>query len=279
MIRTPRFGAPLLAAALALSLAACEDDATGSSFDPQGRRIFAVDAAGSLVTFGSQNPDRTRRVAISGLQSGETLVGIDFRPADGRLYAVSAASRIYVVDTLTAAATVVGSAPFTPALAGTSFGFDFNPTVDRIRVHGNAGQNLRVHPATGAVAATDTALTYLAGDPGAGTTPRITGTAYTNSVSGATSTVLFGIDSNRDALVLVGAPNGGRMTTVGSLGVNTTDDVGFDIAGPDATREAYVTLTEGNRSQLYTINLSTGATTPLGRIGGSSPLRGIAVAP
>lgn len=279
MIHTPRFAAPLLAAALALSLAACEGDSTGSSFDPQGRRIFGVDAGGSLVTFGSQNPDDSRRVAITGLQPGETLVGIDFRPADGRLYAVSAASRIYVVDTLTAAATVVGSAPFTPALAGTSFGFDFNPTVDRIRVHGNAGQNLRVHPVTGAVAATDTALTYVAGDAGAGTTPAITGTAYTNSVSGATSTVLFGIDSNRDVLVLVGAPNGGRMTTVGPLGVNTTADVGFDIAGPDATREAYVTLTEGTRSQLYTINLATGATTPLGRIGGSSPLRSIAVAP
>ncbi|CAA9369372.1 MAG: hypothetical protein AVDCRST_MAG68-5340 [uncultured Gemmatimonadetes bacterium] len=279
MIRSPRFGAPLFAAVLALSLAACEDDATGSSFDPRGRRIFGVDAGGSLVTFGSQNPDDTRRVAITGLQSGETLVGIDFRPADGRLYALSAASRIYVVDTLTAVATVVGNAPFTPSLAGTSFGFDFNPTVDRIRVHGNVGQNLRVHPVTGVVAATDTALTYVAEDGGAGTTPRITGTAYTNSVSGATSTVLFGIDSNRDVLVLVGAPNGGRMTTVGSLGVNTTDDVGFDISGPDATREAYVTLTEGNRSQLYTINLATGATTPLGRIGGSSPMRGIAVAP
>ncbi len=278
MIRTPRFPAPLLAAALALLLAACGDDSTGSSFEPQGRRIFGLDAGGNLVTFGSQNPDETRRVALSGLQSGETLAGLDFRPADGRLYAVGSTSRIYMVDTLTAAATVVGGAAFTPGVEGTSFGFDFNPTVDRIRVHGNAGQNLRLHPVTGAVAGVDTALTYVAGDPGANTTPRVVGTAYTNSVNGATTTVLFGIDSNRDVLVLVGAPNGGRMTTVGALGVNTTDDVGFDIAGPDATRESYVTLTEGSRSQLYTINLSTGATTLIGRVGGS-PLRGIAVAP
>jgi hypothetical protein len=277
MPRTPRFHAPLLAA-LALLLTACGDDATGSSFDPQGRRIFGLDAGGSLVTFGSQNPDDTRRVSISGLQAGETLVGLDFRPADGRLYAVGSSSRIYMVDTLSAAATVAGTAPFSPALAGGSFGFDFNPTVDRIRVHGSAGQNLRVHPVTGVVAAVDTALTYVAGDGGAGATPRIVGTAYTNSVNGATTTVLFGIDSNRDVLVLVGAPNGGRMTTVGALGVNTSDDVGFDIAGPDATREAYVTLTEGNRSRLYTINLATGATTEIGRVGGS-PLRGIAVAP
>lgn len=278
MARTPRFHAPLLAAALALLLTACGDDATGSSFEPRGRMIFGLDAGGSLVAFGSQNPGDTRRVSISGLQAGETLLGLDFRPVDGGLYAVGSSSRIYRVDTLTAAATAVGSAPLAPAVAGTSFGFDFNPTVDRIRVHGSAGQNLRVHPVTGAVAAVDTALTYVAGDAGAGTAPRVVGTAYTNSVSGATATVLFGIDSNRDVLVLVGAPNGGRMTTVGALGVNTTDDVGFDIAGPDATREAYVTLTEGTRSQLYTINLATGATTLVGRIGGS-PLRGIAVAP
>jgi len=279
MPRSTPFRRPLLAAAaLALTLAAC-DDPTGSEFEPQGRRIFALDGAGNLVTFGSQNPGSVRRTALSGLQAGETLVGLDFRPNNGALIAVGSSSRIYRVDTLTAAAMVVGGSPFTPALAGTAFGFDFNPTVDRIRLHGSAGQNLRLHPDLGTVAATDTALTYASGDQNAGTTPRITGTAYTNSVAGATTTVLFGIDSNRDVLTLVGAPNGGRMTTVGALGVNTTDDVGFDIFGPDAAREVYATLTVGSRSELYTINLTTGAATRVGQIGTSSPIRGIAVAP
>ncbi|HEX8209163.1 MAG TPA: DUF4394 domain-containing protein [Longimicrobium sp.] len=279
MPRSTPFRRPLLAiAALALTLGAC-DDPTGSSFEPQGRRIFALDGAGNLVTFGSQNPGSVRSTALSGLQAGETLVGLDFRPSNGMLVAAGSSSRIYRVDTLTAAATVVGSTSFTPALAGTAFGFDFNPTVDRIRTHGSAGQNLRLHPDLGTVAATDTALTYLAGDPGAGTVPRIVGTAYTNSVTGATTTQLFGIDSNRDVLVLVGAPNGGRMTTVGALGVNTGDDVGFDIFGADAAREVYATLTVGSRSELYTINLTTGAATRVGQIGTSSPIRGIAVAP
>ncbi len=279
MPRSTPFRRPLLAAAaLALTLGACTDDPTGSSFDPQGRRIFALDGAGNLVTFGSQNPGSVRSVALSGLQAGETLVGLDFRPSGG-LFAAGSSSRIYRVDTLTAAATAVGSAPFTPALAGTAFGFDFNPTVDRIRTHGSAGQNLRLHPDLGTVAAADTALTYAAGDPGAGTAPRIVGTAYTNSVAGATTTQLFGIDSNRDVLVLVGAPNGGRMTTVGALGVNTGDDVGFDIFGADAAREVYATLTVGSRSELYTINLATGAATRVGQIGTSGTIRGIAVAP
>ena len=44
----------------------------------------------------------------------------------------------------------------------------------------------------------------------------------------------------RDVLVTLAAPNDGIMTTVGSLGVNTTGDVGFDIAGNNGA--AYVTL-------------------------------------
>ena len=267
----------LAVAGLALAAAACDDDeGTGSRFEPQGRRIFAVDAAGNLLTFGSQNPQTVRRVAVTGLQSGETLVGLDFRPANGRLIGLGSSSRVYSVDTLSAVATVAGTAAFTPALSGAAFGFDFNPTVDRIRVHGSGGQNLRLHPETGVVAATDAALSYMAGDAGAGTTPQISGTAYTNSVAGAASTILFAIDSNRDVLTRVGDANAGIMTTVGPLGVNTTTDAGFDIVG---INEAYASLTVGGQSELYTINLSTGAATRVARIGGGSPVRGIAVAP
>lgn len=117
MIRSMPLSSRLLSVlALAAAVSACDNPADSSNFEPQGRRIFAVDGAGNLVTFGSQNPDEARRVSISGLQAGETLAGIDFRPVDGRLYAVGSSSRIYTVDTLTAAATAVGTTPFTPAL-------------------------------------------------------------------------------------------------------------------------------------------------------------------
>ena len=105
-----------------------------------------------------------------------------------------------------------------PPLAGASFGFDFNPTVDRIRLTSDARQNLRLNPDTGATAAVDGALTYAAGDPGAASTPRIVGSAYTNSVAGATTTQLFDLDAGRDALVLQNPPNNGTLVTVGSLG-------------------------------------------------------------
>ena len=48
-------------------------------------------------------------------------------------------------------------------LAGSDFGFDFNPTVDRIRLISDADQNLRLNPMTGGVAATDSMLKHNSG--------------------------------------------------------------------------------------------------------------------
>jgi hypothetical protein len=268
-----------LIAATAVLAAACDDDATGPS-GPFGRAIYAVDDANTLIRFGSTRPDQVARAAITGMQPGETVVGIDFRAVDRRLYAVGSSSRIYTVDTVTAVATPVGSAAFAPALNGTAFGVDFNPVPDRVRVHTDAEQNLRLNQLTGAVAATDGALAYATGDAGAGTNPSIAGTAYTNSVAPApTTTVLFAIDSGRDVLVTLPNPNDGQMRTVGPLGVATTDRVGFDIVGSDGSAFATLTETGAARSRLYTINTTTGAATLVGTVAHGSPLRGIAVAP
>lgn len=259
---------------------------TGAPGSANGRTIFGVDGTNALVAFGSVRPDIIgRKVTITGLQAGETIQGIDFGPVDRKLYALGSTSRVYTIDTVTAVATVVGTTPFTPALAGTNFGFDFNPVPNRIRVHGSANQNLRLVPSLGGAtdgttAAVDGNLTYAPGDAGAGSTPAIGGTAYTNSVSGATSTTLYAIDFGRDVLTTLANPNDGVMTTVGSLGVNTTGDVGFDIAGNNGT--AYVTLTTGGGfagSTLYVINLITGSLFPVGGVANASPLRGIAIAP
>lgn len=238
-----------------------------------------------LVVFGSQRPDLIiRRVAISGVEAGEQIVGIDFRPVDGKLYGIGSGNRIYTIDTTTAVVTLAaaGSAPFTPALNGAQFGIDFNPVPDRIRVHTDAEQNLRLNQLTGGVAAVDGSLAYATADAGFGTNPNITGTAYTNSVVGAATTMLFAIDTNRDVLVSLANPNDGIMSTVGSLGVNTNGFVGFDIAGSNGS--AFVTLTtgagaSGTGSTLYQINLSTGAIFPVGNVTGASPLRGISIAP
>ena len=240
--------------------------------------FFGVTAANNLVRFSSATPgtiDAT--VAITGLQAGETVLGIDVRPATLQLYLLGSTSRIYTLDQGTGVATQVGAGPFTPALSGTSFGFDFNPTVDRIRVISDANQNLRLNPDTGTVAATDTALAYAAGDANAGQNPNAVGAAYTNNAAGATTTVLYDIDSVRDVLVTQNPPNNGTLNTVGALGVNASADVvGFDITNPGGTAYAALRVLGGtSQSQLYTINLTTGAATLVGNVGGTSAITGL----
>ncbi len=128
----------------------------------------------------------------------------------------------------------------------------------------------------------DTALAFVAGDANAGANPNVVGVAYTNSVRPApTATELFVIDSNRDILAISDRPNGGTLRTIGSLGFDTSDDVGFDIAGD--TDVAYATLTPAGAaagpSRLYTVNLRLGNAVVVGPVGHATPLRSIAVAP
>jgi uncharacterized protein DUF4394 len=229
--------------------------------------IYAVTSGNSLIRFTAATPGTVVTIgAISGLQVGENVLGIDFRPRTGQLYALGSSSRLYTIDLTTAAATAIGSAgAFT--LSGTNFGFDFNPTVDRIRVVSDTDQNLRLHPDTGALVATDTSLAYAAGDPNVGVNPNVVGSAYTNNAAGTISTTLFAIDSGLDILATQNPPNNGTLNTVGSLGVDTTGLTGFDVA---ASGTAYASLTApaGTTSDLHTINLTTGAATLVGTIGG-----------
>ena len=82
--------------------------------------------------------------------------------------------------------------PFPPTgLSGGRFGFDFNPTVDRIRVTSDAEQNIRLHPDTGAVAGVDTNLQFALTDVHARADPNVVASAYTNNFVGAGATVLY----------------------------------------------------------------------------------------
>ena len=71
-------------------------------------------------------------------------------------------------------------------------------------------------------------------------------------------------------------PNNGTLNTVGALGFNTSDLVGFDISGASGVAFASLTTPAGNFSQLFTINLATGAATLVGNIGGGIPLVALA---
>jgi hypothetical protein len=245
----------------------------------QGTPIYGITVQNQLVSFDSATPGTiATNVTVTGLQAGEFLVGIDYRPATGGLYALGSTNRLYTVSTVSGAATQVGSAgAFT--LSGTEFGFDINPVADRIRVVSTTDQNIRLNPNDGTLAGTDTSLTYAAGDPNQAVNPNFVGVAYTNNFAGAGATTLYGIDSNLDILVTQNPPNNGTLNTVGALGFNTSDLVGFDVSGINGVAYASLTAPAGSASALYTINLVTGSATLLGTIGGGVPLRDITAAP
>lgn len=240
-----------------------------------GATIYLTNTTNSLLRIDSATPGViAASVGITGLQSGESLAGIDFRPFNGVLYGIGSTNRLYTLNVTTGAATQIGSAgAFT--LSGSSFGMDFNPVPDRIRVTSNTGQNLRLNPNDGSLSATDTTLAYAAGDVNAGQTPGVVASAYTNSFAGATSTTLYDIDITRGVLVIQNPPNIGTLVTIGNLGVFSTNQVGFDILGGAGTAFASFTSQTGI-SSLYTINLATGAATLVGGIGTGQTITGLA---
>ena len=230
--------------------------------------IYGLTGTNQLVRFDSSTPSTVMTVGtITGTQIGENIVGIDFRPATGQLFGLGSNSRLYIINRTTAAATFVGM--LTTPLNGTNFGFDFNPTVDRIRIVSEADQNLRANPNDG-TNVVDGTLAYAAGDPNAGQNPNVVGAGYTNSFGGTATTQLFDIDSNLRILANQNPANSGTLITVGSLGISATDlnatsQVGLDIISSTGT--AFASISTAAVSRLYTVNLTTGAATSAGTIG------------
>lgn len=224
----------------------------------------------SLVRFDSASPGSVTTIgAVSGLIGGQTLRGIDFRPSNGQLYAISnlgtsSAAQLYTVNLLTGALTTVGSG-FT--LAGNNsirISIDFNPVVDALRVVTGSAQSYRVNANTGALNVQDTSISPA---------DLYADIAYSNNVVGASSTTLYAYDFSTDQLVTIGglngspSPNGGTTTVVGSSGVTSVSaGQGFDISG--ATGIAYATLdaasSANTNSEFYTVNLATGLHTLVG---------------
>ena len=133
----------------------------GISATALGAELLVGSASGGrLVLFASDDTEDVSVVKLKGLQDGEEVLGVDVRPATGQLYALGSSSRIYVINLVKHTATAVGSGSFTPGLSGTKFGFDFNPTIDRIRVVSDSGQNFRLNPTNGLVVAVDGSLAY-----------------------------------------------------------------------------------------------------------------------
>ncbi|MCR4410891.1 MAG: DUF4394 domain-containing protein, partial [Thermoguttaceae bacterium] len=239
-------------------------------FFPRDTMLVGLGAGNTLVRFRASAPGTIlATVPITGLAAGETVVGIDVRPVNGLLYGVvdgPVTDRLVTIDPFLGTTTPVAN--LTAALLGTSFGVDFNPVVDRLRVVSDLDQNLRIDPDTGVVTV-DAALNPP--------DPNVVAAAYTNSTLGAESTGLYVIDSNADVLALQNPASAGTLTTIGPLGVDASAVAGFDIT-PELN-VAYAALTVGGTTSLYTIDLATGAATLVGAVGGNPSLAGLAALP
>ena len=275
---------PLAAAAAASLLAAC---ATPEPVGPPRKEtVFAVTDAAELIQFNAGQPQRIlARKPLQGLAAGDRLVGIDYRVARGVLFALSASGRLYTVDTASGALKPVGAAP-AAALQGGTVGVNFNPVADRIRVVTDSGQNLRLHPETGAVAATDPPVAYAEGDARHGQPPRLAAAAYTYNKQNDKLTTNYAIDRAAGTLVTQGSiegvqpvvsPNTGLLRSVGPLGTGPVEAAALDIADTDNTALAALRL--GGRTSLHLVNLATGAATRIGTVGDGRPLWGIAIEP
>lgn len=254
----------------------------------------------SLVTFnrppqGSPNK-LCSSAAITGLMAGDVIVGADARastaPGGNGTFTLLAkngtAGRLYTLNPSSAAATSVavlvnatGGAAI--ALSGASYGVDFNPVPDRLRVVGDDGQNLRIDVSNG-MTTVDTALTTAGG-----TTARagVSAVSYTNSIAGGNgasmTTTLFGLDSTANSVVRIGAdpangtagdagnPNSGVVNNIANLVAANPDgsasttaiDIGavnaFEILGDTGLALMAAAPGTATNATLYTVNLATGA--------------------
>ncbi len=292
-----RYGAFAFTAMAAAALVGCASMPSEQMGSTRAEKAVAITASHQLIKFNAGQPQKIlSSMAIKGLAAGETILGIDYRVSKDTLYALGSSGRLYTLNEDTAQLTPVGTANFAVKLDGTMFGFDFNPTVDRIRVISNTAQNLRLHPDTGAVVDSnpnvdgvqiDGALTYAAGDANVGKKPSIVGAAYSYNKADPKITTNFALDAATGALVTQGSregitpvvsPNTGQMFTVGKLGVNFEDSA-FDIQALSDVAFAALSGKEIKGVRWYTLDLKTGAAQFVGTIGGGESIRAMAMEP
>ena len=258
--------------------------------------LVAVTPSNQLITFNAGEPGKIlSRVPIKGLLPAESLLAIDFQVAKGQLFGLSSLGRLLKINSQTVEATPVG-APLS-LLPGQTYGFNFNPTVDRIRLVSDQGHNLRLHPDTGAQVdgdpklpgiQPDGMLAYGAGDLLSNTKPRIVAVAYTYNKVDEKITTNYAIDAGAGYLAVQGSvegaspvvsPSTGKLQAIGPLLIDRFDTAALDISDLNNTAYLVTNRNAGGNSKLYEVNLASGQARLIGAIGGGEPVRGMAIIP
>lgn len=260
---------------------------------------FAAATPG-VTTFASAPMPATPNV-ITGVAAGESLVGIDFRPATGQLYGLGVNptadnGTIYRLDPQSGAATAIGT-PGSIAFVATNgvtpvdlpdpttagYGFDFNPAVDRIRVTTSTGLNFRLNQVSGTAVDSDANSsngTNTDGGINGSSITGVSGAAYTNSVASVpmspqSVTTLYALSDASSQLTIqnslpggaVIGPNSGTQTLPLTVRLNGstlafTSVNGFDIPSDVRAPSNNAAVTSGSGFAALTV----GSVTSLYRI-------------
>lgn len=215
---------------------------------------YVLTTSNALVGVDSSNGRTSDSLAITGLQASENLFDIDYRNADGRMWALSSLGNLYTIDLETGAATLQSALSITLAATET-YSIDFNPTVDRLRIIGTDDMSYATNVENG-VTATNGSLT-LSGAPANGV---VVDAAYTDTFSTTTGrgTTLFSIDAQNGALYTQNVMTG-ALTQVANLGVAGLQDIqGYDI-DPETQQGLAVFQVNGDTA-LYSVSTSAAAT-------------------
>lgn len=242
----------------------------GGARVPGGLKAIGLTADQRLVVFRVDKPGAAAPLGrVSGLKGDTKLVGIDYRVQNNKLYGVGDKGGVYTLREVGAKATKVSQ--LTVALRGTSYGVDFNPAANRLRVISDTGQNLRHNlddpqgaPAAGTTAVDGTLTNPPAPPATAGATARgVTGAAYTNNdLDATTATTLFDLDTALDQVSVQSPANAGSLAPTGRLGVDAPADAGFDIYGSARSGVNAGYAVTGTRA--FGVNLLTGKASALG---------------
>ena len=265
----------MLRRAIALAVGACLAlAATASAAD----HFYAIDhppAQQSVIKFDAGSPVvPTAQHLITGLASGESIVGMDVSPRDGDIYALGAdagVAHLYSVDPDTGAAASIGqltadpsdaSLPYTTLPAG-EFGVDFIPQSNLLRVVGTSGFNARVDP-TNARVITDTNIS----PPG---TQIVAVAFHNNDNDPATNTTEYAYDFNSNNFGSVNTPNNGNFVVIGPSGVASAfpGNAAMDEA-PSGHLYATHYVTADGTQNLYEVDPTTGTHTKIGFFSGGA---------
>lgn len=277
-------GIAAAAAVMAASTAIFLGNTGGAAAAAPSLPAFGLVGNGTTMSaFQTNTPNQLNWVAdIVGFVGCDTrLVGVDIRVQDGLLYGVGNCGGVYTIPFLPTGDVM----PLTKVsqlgvpLAGTTFGVDFNPAADRLRVISDTGQNLR-HNLNDHTTIADMPLTL-----NGATAKGVTAAAYTNNdLNPDTVTTLVDLDTLNDQVSLQAPANNGTLNPTGRLTVNAGLDADADIfadlsGGKTISNTAFATFVPAGttKASLYMFDILTGTATKVGDFPSIAPVTDVAV--